>query len=124
MEISTDEILARRLCLVCARDGVEKPVQEHEVDDPHFIVTIRALRDYMSRKGVLFQHNETKIGRALLWDMACEVGGFRKSFGQRHLDWVPLYRCEEQDHWYDTEREAVLRAGMDQAWESVGKGVE
>ena len=127
--IPTSTIISKRLCLVCARDGVEKPVQEHECDHEHFHLTLRCLEGqwlaiYRRRWCRCLYGSWVSIAditNSDLWRMACAVGGFRKSFGQRHLDWVPLYRCEEQDHWYGTPREAVLRAYMDQAWVSVDK---
>ena len=89
--IPAAEIIANRLCLVCARDGVAKPVQKHEWGDTHFDATFSAL----AGEWVRFSDDDPEQleiwdcafgiwtfpslceGRLVddYWRMACEVGG-------------------------------------------------
>ena len=132
--IDTPTILARRLCLVCARDGIEKPVQEHECEHAgHFGATLHALtgrwvaESYLSGIFAYYLPDNPKHESELdfrflpqftdadLWRMACAVGELIKkpayvmSNGQVTLSAIRLVDRDEYE--YNTPREPIWFAG-------------
>lgn len=130
--ISTDEIIRDRLCLVCARDGVRKPVSEHDVEHEHFKATLFCLEGLwvMANKIVIWNNgyewepvpNNWPFSSDL-WRMAVEVGGVMKWAldGNRWPLWKAFGAQPYPECLVETPEEAVQRAYMEQLWERGAK---
>lgn len=120
--ISTDRIIRERLCLVCARDGVAKPVSEHTFSHDHAIAHRLAMNGW-------YVQPATRNTEYYKWEKFVDI-----SFSLRREGWWSGVDCGRDETmsviwlWMTAQElgliteEAVQRAYMEKLWDNAAKG--